>query len=113
MVNGDKPIIQQKDGVFIGYGTPWCGKEQFGYNGSVTIKGLCFIEQSPINQIERLSVAEATRRLFSQILLLTDGQALDNTLRLLNDLVLSTPVYLLKCDISKQAVMLSFETLTK
>ena len=113
MVNGDKPIIWQKDGAFIGYGTPWCGKEQLGCNDSVNIKGICFIEQSPVNQIERLSIKEATKRLFAQVLLPKEGQALEDTLRLLNDFVLSTPVYLLQCDISKQAAMLSFDTLTK
>ena len=30
VINGDKPILEYKDGGFIAYGTPWMGKERWG-----------------------------------------------------------------------------------
>ena len=44
IVNGDKPILEYKNGEFIAYGTPWMGKEGLGYNTGVPLKGLCFLE---------------------------------------------------------------------
>ena len=111
MVNGDKPIIHAQDNVFIAYGTPWNGKERLGYKGQVPIKGLCFIEQAKENEIVRLSVQETARRIFTQVLLNVGFDELDKSLQMLNDFVCATPGYLLKCDISENAVRCSFEAM--
>ena len=112
IVNGDKPIIHAQENAFIAYGTPWNGKERLGYKGQVPIKGLCFIEQAKENKITRLSVQETARRIFAQVLLNVEPDQLDKTLQILNDFVVSTPGYLLKCDISETAVCCSFEAMT-
>lgn len=112
IVNGDKPILEETEIGFIAYGTPWMGKEGLGGNTSAPLKGLCFLEQAKENSITRLSPAEAASRIFMQILFPEDAENAAKTLELTDRLVSKTPCYLLKCDISEEAVKTSFEALT-
>ncbi|MBQ3221372.1 MAG: hypothetical protein IJB34_05375 [Clostridia bacterium] len=112
IVNGDKPILQSTEQGFIAYGTPWMGKEGLGCNSSAPLKGLCFLEQAKENSITRLTPAEAASRIFVQILFPEDEKNAARTLELTDKLVTETPAYLLKCNISKEAVKTSFEAMT-
>lgn len=112
IVNGDKPILSYIDGVFTAYGTPWMGKEGLGENTSVPLKGLCFLEQAKVNAIRRLSVQEAAKRVFLQVLIPEEEENAKRTLELIDTLIATVPCYLLQCDISEQAVQTSFEEMT-
>lgn len=112
IVNGDKPILWGAGDSFIAYGTPWMGKEGLGCNASTPLKGLCFLEQAKENSIIRLSPTEAASRIFLQILMPEDEENVARTLELTDKLVMNVPAYLLKCDISEEAVKTSFEALT-
>ena len=78
IINGDKPILRYIDGEFVGYGTPWCGKEGFGANASVPLKAICFLERGEINSVERISAQDAVARIFHQILTPDDMETLDS-----------------------------------
>ena len=112
IVNGDKPILQSTKDGFIAYGTPWMGKEGLGDKTSAPLKGLCFLEQAKENSIERLSPSDAASRIFIQILFPEDEENAAKTLELTDKLIVETPCWLLKCDISQEAVQKSFEALT-
>lgn len=112
MINGDKPILQATDNGFLAYGTPWMGKENLGCNASIPLKGLCFLEQAPENSIRKLIPSEVSARLFAQILLPQDEANAVATLDLVDRLIMCTPVYLLRCNISEEAVQTSFEEMT-
>ena len=112
ILNGDKPIISYKDGKFTVYGTPWMGKERFGYNGKGVLKCLCFLEQSKINEISLIEQTSVAERLFIQLLLPRDFNMVARTLELADLLVKTLPSYLMKCDISYTAFKTSFEKLT-
>lgn len=112
IINGDKPILEKTDDGFIAYGTPWRGKESWGGKRSALLKGLCFIEQAKENSIVRLTPAETSARLFQQILMPTAEENAVNTLDLMDYLITKTPAYLLKCNISEEAVKTSFTALT-
>ena len=112
IVNGDKPILKVTETEVIAYGTPWNGKEGLGRNTSAPLKGLCFLEQAKINSIQRLTPAQAATRIFTQILFPDDAKNAEKTLELTDILVSNVPCYLLKCDISEEAVRKSFEALT-
>lgn len=112
VVNGDKPILQKTESGFVAYGTPWNGKERLGNRISAPLKGLCFLEQAKENSIVRLSPSEAATRIFSQILFPEDEENAAKTLELTDRLVTDTPCWLLKCDISEEAVKTSYEAMT-
>ena len=112
VLNGDKPILEFTDGKFYAHGTPWQGKEGWGYKGKAELCGLCFLEQAKENSISKMSVTETSSKVFQQILLPQDEENVVATLDLVDKLIATVPSYLLKCDISEQAVSLSFEKLT-
>ena len=112
IVNGDKPILEYKNGEFIAHGTPWRGKEGLGCKSSVPLKALCFLEQAKENSIRRLTASEAAAKTFVQVLMPEDEQNAALTLEIMDKLIQTTPCYLLKCDISQEAVKTSFEMMT-
>ena len=112
VLNGDKPILAEKEDCFIAYGTPWQGREGWGCKGQAPLKALCFLEQAKENSIRKLTPAETASRLFLQILIPSQEEAAAATLDLADHLIAKTPAYLLKCDISEQAVKTSFEGMT-
>ncbi len=112
ILNGDKPLISLEDGVFYAYGTPWNGKEGLGRKGKAPLKGLCFLEQAKQNSICVLNNRQYMDRLFLQCLMPEDEDSASATLNLVDSLITSVPAYLLSCDISKEAVICSFECLT-
>ena len=112
MINGDKPILECVGDKFLAYGTPWRGKESWGMRASAPLCGLCFLEQAKENSIRKLTPSEVSSRLFGQILLPESEENTIATLELADKLIATTPAYLLKCDISKEAVKLSFEAMT-
>ena len=112
IVNGDKPILEYTEKGFIAYGTPWMGKEGLGENTKAPLCGLCFLEQAKENSIRKLTSAEVSSRLFTQVLLPEEEENVVATLDMLDKMIALTPAYLLKCDISEAAVVASFEALT-
>lgn len=112
VINGDKPILQETETCFIAHGTPWQGKEGWGCKAQAPLKGLCFLEQAKENSIRLLSPAETASRLFLQILMPKNEEDAVATLSLTDCLIRKTPAFLLKCDISEEAVKTSFEAMT-
>ncbi len=112
IVNGDKPIIHYTGKGFLVYGTPWMGKERLGYNTSVPLKALCFLEQSTENCITKLSIKETVRLVFPQILHPGEEANAARMLELADNLVREVSAYVLRCTISEDAVKKSFEMLT-
>ena len=112
ILNGDKPIISFKDGEFTVYGTPWMGKERYGYNGKGKLKSLCFLEQAKVNEISLIEKENVADRLFIQLLMPNDFSMVARSLELADILVQTVPAYLLKCDISFEAFQTSFRRLT-
>lgn len=103
IINGDKPIYRFIDGQFYACGTPWRGKEGWGRNAIAPLKALCFLEQGPKNQIERLTPAEVMPRLFHQLLLPKEPERMDRFLSLVDRMLETTPCYLLRCDMTPAA----------
>ena len=112
ILNGDKPILAVLKNEIIVYGTPWMGKEGRGKKGKVPLKALVFLEQAKKNSIEKLSLSNASMRVFQQVLLPNEEESATKSLELLDGLITCVPSYLLKCDISEEAVKTAFECLT-
>jgi hypothetical protein len=112
IINGDKPILRETDGGFIAYGTPWCGKEGWNRNDSAPLRAICFLERSTENYIRPLEAREAVERIFHQMLRPKTVAEMDLTVSLADALLRTVPIYVLGCDISREAAELSFRTLT-
>ncbi|MCQ2354495.1 MAG: hypothetical protein MJ102_05240 [Clostridia bacterium] len=112
MVNDDKPLLRVKDGGTIVYGTPWMGKHGLGSNISAPVDGICFIERSKTNSIERIEVGQALPVLLSQTYRPHDPTAMACVLPMVAKMARDIPVWKLRCNISAEAAQLSYTTLT-
>ena len=112
IINGDKPILEVKEDEIVAYGTPWAGKERLQKNTCVPVRGICFLRQSEINTIHRLSKKEALLLLLPQIYIMSDSPKAGKTLELFSEVLERIPIYEFRCNISEQAVKCSFDILT-
>lgn len=97
IVNGDKPFIRLKDGVFYAYGTPWCGKERWQRNVCVPLGGICELSRGETDVCTRLAVSDAAPILLSQIYLPDSTDGTGRVLELLDAMLESVPVFHLSC----------------
>ena len=125
VVNGDKPILRWRNGEaaetacdlpvgeFIAYGTPYCGKENWGQNTSVPLRAVCFIERCELGEPDRLSRleddGEIVARIMNQILMPHDPALAVRQLDLLDRLVNSAPFYVLRCTPTPAAFDAAFQ----
>ena len=114
VVNGDKPLLRMEaDGSVTAFGTPWNGKENWGENISAPLRAVCFLERGEQNAIRELREEEAILRLAQQLYLRGGRQSVNLQLMLMDSFVRAIPFYLLTCNISDEAAMLSYSTLSR
>ena len=111
IINGDKPIIAFDDEIRV-YGTPWAGKEKLQNNTSAALCGICIIKRGTTNKVRRLAPIEVLPHIMNQVYMPQDKAAMDATVKLINRLITTVPVFILECDISEDAVKASFTKLT-
>ena len=103
----------QLAGEFIAYGTPYCGKENWGQNTSVPLRAVCFIERCELGESDRLSRleddGEIVARIMNQILMPKDHVLAARQLDLLDRLVSSVPFYVLRCTPTPAAFDAAFQ----
>lgn len=103
IINGDKPILRFVEGKLTVYGTPWCGKEGYNINTSSPFAALCFVNRAEENRIVRADEGKAVAKLFNQILLPSDEEAVTRLFDLLDKMIVNYPVYELYCNVSPEA----------
>ncbi len=113
IINGDKPIVCFEDKIPYGYGTPWCGKEHWGKNARTPIKHICFIERSEYNACERISSKDSLNKIFSQIFIPENPAAALKTLELLDTLLKSVNIWVIKCNTDISAAKTAYNTIFK
>ncbi|HAY73657.1 MAG TPA: hypothetical protein DIW36_06060 [Ruminococcaceae bacterium] len=113
IINDDKAAFRKIDGKFYVFGTPFSGKNDINVNTFVELGGICFVEQSETNSIERLSNDEALSLLISQTVRPSNPDRMILLCDFLDDLLKNVPIYKLKCNISLEAAELSYKTMSR
>ena len=111
ILNDDKPAIRVMETGIYSYGTPFSGKNDISENSRARVKAICFIEQSKTNSIEELDAREAINLFFAQTLRRFNEEQMHRFLDMLADIIEEIPIYKLSCNMSKEAVLLSYNTL--
>ncbi len=109
VINGDKPVIRFMDNAFYVCGTPWCGKEGLGNSVSVPMQAICFLEQSRENHIRRLEISEVIGRIFHQMLMPREEEAMSHFLELVDKMLASVDCYILQCNKEREAALAAYE----
>ena len=108
MINDDKPLVRERDGQFIIYGTPWNGKHGIGSNISAPIAAVFFLEQAKENSVRRLGAFSALSLLLQQTVLPTKREDMSALLDMLGRLIEHTPMFKLGCNISDEAAVTAY-----
>ena len=111
IVNGDKPIIWKKDGLWYACGTPWCGKERLTGTDCVPVSGLCLLQRAKENSIRPASAEELINAIFHQVYRPKDTARLLRFLSLLDDFLRSTPVWQMGCNMDVSAAELAHDAM--
>ena len=111
ILNDDKPAIRiMEDGIYA-YGTPFSGKHDISQNKRAPIKGICFIEQATKNSIKKLEPKEALPLFFEQTVKKLSKEQMLKLFDIMDIILKEIPIYKLCCDMSKEAVELSYNTM--
>ena len=110
-VTDDKPAVRFFDGVPYICGTPFSGKHDINTNVQVPLCGISILAQSKENSIKRVSSAEAMSVLLEQTLRPENPQEMMMLFEMYDKLLSNVPVYKFCCDISFDAVKLSYNTM--
>lgn len=106
ILNDDTPIISLgNDGIFNISGTPWAGTTGINKNITVPLKAIVFLERDTVNSITQLPVQDSIRRFFEGVKTPLTDAMLSSALATLNKLLVSVPVYLLKCNMEPDAAI--------
>lgn len=110
VINGDKPILRRDGNRFLGYGTPFCGKEDQQENSSVPIHALFFLERGDEDRVLPLTPSEAFPLLFSAALAPKDSEELSLLLPLISELLFGISLYRIICTPRPEAAQLAIKT---
>lgn len=109
MINDDKPLVREEDGIFTIFGTPWDGKHHIGNNISAPIGAVFFLKQAKENKVEKVDSVTALTLLLQQTVIPKTKGALQILLDMLSRLIETVPMYELSCNISYDAVEKALE----
>lgn len=103
VLNGDKPIIRFIDGVPYACGTPWRGKENYGINEMLPLKGIVFFARGVENKAYPIDKERAFFALSGQIYRSRDKENTLKTLALTDKLVSSVKLVGAECNMEMEA----------
>ena len=112
MVNDDKPFLSiSKEGITV-CGTPWNGKHHLGTNIQVPLKAICILERGEKNRIEAITAKEALPILLQQSHRPGNPRWMGKYLDLLDGLANGTAFYWLQCNMSPEAALVAYRTMS-
>lgn len=104
-INGDRPILYKKDGVWTAFGSPYAGSSKCHISASTPVKAVVMLGQAKTCTIRRLGAAEAFRKIFSGLTVSAwDPACVTEASGLAAELVSDIPVYELACTPDQSAV---------
>lgn len=109
LINDDKPALLKGKGGYLACGTPFSGKYDLSRNAMVPVQALCFLERASENSIRKIESREAVQRIFTQIMRSSDRAVMEEILAMLDEFLTAVPVYVLRCNISSDAVKTAYE----
>lgn len=98
IINGDKTVLAELDGVEYACGLPLCGTSEICRNRNVPLRAVVLLRQGKENEIRRLRGAQAVKALLEQLYLQPwNARAAELALELSARVCCRVPVFLLRC----------------
>ncbi len=110
-LNDDSPVLTiPSTGEIYAGGSPWSGKGRIYLNEQYPVSAFVRIEQSKENNIVQMNKIEAFAALYPSFppQFIKDDRFEEIICSMISSVILSTPVYKLKCKPEKEAALLSY-----
>ncbi len=107
IINDDKPALRFVNGRLLVFGSPWSGKTAESSYGGVEVGGIAFLYRGG-NSIAPLTPEKAIPLFFKQTNRNIGSRFTPIMLEMLDRVLTSVPLYELHCDMSRDAVMTSY-----
>ena len=111
LFNDDTPIIVNDNGKLFACGTPWSGKTEINENMILPLKAIVCLKQGSENSIRKLNTIEAVIKLLDETRKPVFEELMEKHIDFINEIIKTTPIYELSCNISKEAVDLVKNTI--
>ena len=114
ILNGDRAAVRRDMRGWTAYGLPYAGSSGIYRNDAAPVSAIVVLSQAKENRIRKLSVSEAIRFLYPEIVLHRwDTADVEQALNLLTVLAAEVPILLLECLPDRGAVQAVKEFLMK
>lgn len=113
IINDDKPAMRYRGGKFTVYGTPWSGKTDESANQSADVSAIVFLERGKAFSIEKISGQNAVERIMPQLLHYISMENAEIQFDLIDKLLETVPVFVMKCTPDIESAKLAWEYLNK
>ena len=105
ILNGDRAVCRETDGVWTAYGTPWSGTSGEQINRSAPLRALVVLERGGRNEAARLSLPETLPAILPHLLYPGwDRELSERAMERLDSLLCAVPVIRLRCRPDTEAV---------
>lgn len=111
IINDDKPAIRKVNGEYNVFGTPWSGKTDQNVNAMAKLGGIAFLQRSHVNWMRRIDPDDAFPLLLKQTIRKLNTNQMDHLIQTIRELLCCVPVYEMGCNMSREAVLMSYETM--
>ena len=109
VLNGDKPIIREINGVPCVFGTPWQGKENYGTNESAPLRAIAFVHRATQNRAERVEdPSSVILPLLSQAYVPQDGAAAMKVFTIADNILKNTKLFHLYVNMEPEAAEVAY-----
>lgn len=106
VINGDRALIEQDQDRFYANGWPICGSSNICLNKRYPIGAVVMMEQGEKNEVRRLSLPEAFRKIMSETTInYWNKEFVTKAMDIITAFVSSVPVYEYRCTVGKSAVL--------
>lgn len=114
IINGDRTIIREKDGIMYAYGLPFSGSSQICKNKNVPIKAIVILEQGTENKIYKLKSSDMLKFLLSQVAVNRwDKDEILKVIDLIEYVIKKVPIIKFSCLPNEEAVDILYDYLYK
>lgn len=111
ILNDDKPVICPEENKITVWGTPFAGKTDLHVNKGVPLKGICFLKQGSVNQIEQVSESAALALMLNNTYRPRDAAGMNRLLDMMERVVKHSRIYEMSCTREPEAAEIAYRVM--
>lgn len=105
IINGDRVLLREKNGIWNAYGYPCCGSSDICVNKTLPVAAIVILQKGTENVIEELTTGQKVRMLVSAMeLYLWENKEMEQAFIISEELIAKVPMIKLVCRPDSEAV---------